>query len=156
MDGDKSVPWKVIPDPSSPVTPWRKGKKYCFIVVDQFCDAYTNANASVAECVKNKLHGKPKTGPHGNCSWNDMGGVNDGKPTIPRFCDPMEGGNTKSTGTKGNETNYQCYGVLIHGATGEEGQIPVLLEPCPFTIEYTGQNGPVRRSGDKKHQVNWG
>ncbi len=155
---DPTLRLRVIPDPQSPVSPLPGGgSRYCFIVVDQVGKSYTNPNARVVECIRRKQHGKPKTGPNGNCNWVDMTGANDGHATLPRFCDPMAGATkTKGKDTKGNETNYQCYAVEMPIQPGQTKPVRIVLEPCPFEVEYGGDGRPHRTSGTKGHKVDWG
>lgn len=133
--GERSMPWKVIPDPKQPVTQLPNGvTQYCFIVVDQYCDPYCNPDAQIQEHVEATSHPDPPDF-GGSSSWGRLGGHTSPYATTPRFCDPMHG--------RPGTANYQCYRVFIPNPTGEI--IIEVLQPCPFTVKY-GPNGPVRTS----------
>ncbi len=122
--GETPRPWKIVPDPMRPVTKTKDGNQvktlFCFIVVDQFCNAYSNPNTRIDERVKPVVDGPIDLDPLSfwttDPAWN----------SLPRFCDPMIG--------KSGTAVSQCYRVYDMNPTGEI--IITILEPCPMLISY--------------------
>ena len=134
-----NVPWKVILDPESPVTKLSHGKRYCFIVVDQFCDAYNTSDASIDEVTQ--PYGIPID--TNNCNWNQVGNkITHVSPTIPAdFCDPNIGVGSMIS---------QCFSVSMPDPKHPGQVLRVVLEPCPFKIDYKAKDGPIRTSDGGK------
>jgi RHS repeat-associated protein len=160
VQGEDPVPWKVIPDPKGPPVSTRthtfkhRGNPtttttytvFCFIIVDQYCDAFKNPDATLYECVNSTTD--PLPSPIPDKSWSPFPDPpwKKGRVTGPRFCDWMNGRSGTST--------QQCYGMSIPGPDGSIQYIQ--LEPCPFTIDYGP--GPAKRSskGPDGRTTVWG